>query len=341
MNFTDQYRKYSLISIILLMGIIIFKEMTPFIGGLLGALTIYTLVRRQMFYLTTKRKVKRAIGAAIITIEAILCFLVPLSLIVWLIVSKLQDINLDPQAFIAPIEQLATAIQQKTGYDILGSDTLPFLVSQLPRIGQAVMGGIGSFIINIFVLIFVLYFMLMGGQKMERYVTEMLPFNRENRLSVTNEINMVIRSNAIGIPLLALIQGTVATVGFFIFGVPNAIILGVLTCIASIIPVVGSGIIWLPAAIYMAINNDWFGAIGIAAYGFIVISNSDNLIRFVIQKQMADIHPLITVFGVVIGLSLFGFMGVIFGPLLLSLFFLFIDILKREYLDNRKIRLEK
>ena len=62
----------------------------------------------------------------------------------------------------------------------------------------------------------------------------------------------------------------------------------------------------------------------------------DNLIRFILQKKMADIHPLITIFGVVIGLSLFGFMGVIFGPLLLSLFFLFVDMFKREYLDGKK-----
>ncbi|GAE17288.1 hypothetical protein IX307_002364 [Bacteroides pyogenes] len=341
MDFTDKYRKYSLISIILLIGIVILRQMTPFIGGLLGALTIYTLVRGQMFYLTKKRRMKRVIGATIITVEAILFFLVPLSLIVWMLVNKLQDINLDPQSFIAPIEQLAAAIRKKTGYDILGGDALSFLLAQLPRIGQAVMGGIGSFVINIFVLIFVLYFMLMGGERMEKYVSELLPFNKENRLNVTNEINMIIRSNAIGIPLLALIQGAVATVGFFIFGVPNAIILGVLTSIASVIPVVGSGIVWLPAAIYMALSDDWFGAIGIAAYGIIIVSNSDNLIRFIIQKQMADIHPLITVFGVVIGLPLFGFMGVIFGPLLLSLFFLFVDILKREYLDNGKIRFYK
>lgn len=341
MDFTDKYRKYSLISIILLIGIVILRQMTPFIGGLLGALTIYTLVRGQMFYLTKKRRMKRVIGATIITVEAILFFLVPLSLIVWMLVNKLQDINLDPQSFIAPIEQLAAAIRKKTGYDILGGDALSFLLAQLPRIGQAVMGGIGSFVINIFVLIFVLYFMLMGGERMEKYVSELLPFNKENRLNVTNEINMIIRSNAIGIPLLALIQGAVATVGFFIFGVPNAIILGVLTSIASVIPVVGSGIVWLPAAIYMALSDNWFGAIGIAAYGIIIVSNSDNLIRFIIQKQMADIHPLITVFGVVIGLPLFGFMGVIFGPLFLSLFFLFVDILKREYLDNGKIRFYK
>ena len=88
-------------------------------------------------------------------------------------------------------------------------------------------------------------------------------------------------------------------------------------------------------AAYLAISGDWFHAIGLAAYGAIVVSQSDNLIRFILQKKMADTHPLITIFGVVIGLPLFGFMGVIFGPLLLSLFFLFVNMFKKEYLDLR------
>jgi len=99
---------------------------------------------------------------------------------------------------------------------------------------------------------------------------------------------------------------------------------------------VGTALVWFPVAVYMAVTGDWFNAIGLAAYGSIIVSQLDNLIRFILQKRMADIHPLITIFGVVIGLSLFGFMGVIFGPLLLSLFFLFVDMFKREYLDGRK-----
>lgn len=337
MSLKEQYWKYSLIVIILLMGVIIFRRITPFLGGLLGALTIYILVRNQLFFLTVKRKMKKSIGALLITAEVILLFLVPLILIVWIIVNKMQDINLDPQSFIAPIEQMATSIKEKTGYDVLGSDTVSFIVSILPRIGQAVMGGISSFAINVSVLVFVLYFMLVGGQKMEDYLNEILPFNKKNAQDVIHKINMIIRSNAIGIPLLAIIQGSVATAGYFIFGAPNALILGLFTCFATIIPMVGTAIIWIPTAAYMALNGEWFNAIGLLAYGGAIVSQLDNLIRFVLQKKMADIHPLITVFGVVIGLPLFGFMGVIFGPLLLSLFLLFIDMFKKEYLDNQKL----
>lgn len=337
MNLKEQYWKYSLIAIIILIGILIFQRITPFIGGLLGALTIYILVRKQMFHLTVKKKIKKSIGAMLITGEVIFVFLIPLSVIVWIIVSKLQYINLDPQSFIASIEQIAIAIKDKTGYDVLGSDTVSYIVSAIPRIGQAVMGGISSFVVNIFVLVFVLYFMLIGGQKMEAYINEILPFNEKNSQDVIHEINMIIRANAIGIPLLAVIQGSIATIGYFIFGAPNALILGLFTCFAAIIPMIGTTIIWIPTAAYLALNGDWFNAIGLFLYGGAVVSQLDNLFRFMLQKKIADIHPLITVFGVIIGLRLFGFMGIIFGPLLLSLFLLFVDMFKKEYLDNRKL----
>ena len=336
MSVKEQYWRYSLIAIIIVLGIVLFQQITPFLGGLLGALTIYILVRKQMIRLTTKRKMKRSTAALLITTEAVFFFLIPISLVVWMLVDKLQNLNLDPQSIIAPIEEIAVIIKSKPGYDVLGSDTTSFIVSALPRIGQAVMGGISSFVVNLFVLVFVLYFMLIGGIKMEAYVNAILPFNATNTEHVIHEINMIVRSNAIGIPLLAVIQGGVAMIGYFIFGAPNALLLGFLTCFATVIPMVGTGLIWFPVAVYMALTGDWPNAIGLAAYGGIIVSQLDNLIRFILQKKMADTHPLITIFGVVIGLSLFGFMGVIFGPLLLSLFFLFVDMFKREYLDTRK-----
>ena len=335
MSTKEQYWKYSLIVIILFMGVIIFRQITPFLGGLLGALTIYILVRGQMNHLVEKRKLKRSISALLITAETIFVFLIPLGLTVWMVANKLQDINLDPQTYIAPIQQVAEFIKEKTGYDVLGKDTLSFIMSILPRIGQIIMESISSLAINLFVMIFVLYFMLIGGKKMEAYVNDSLPFNETNTQEVIHEINMIVRSNAIGIPLLAIIQGGVAMIGYLLFGAPNILMLGFLTCFATIIPMVGTALVWFPVAAYLAISGDWFNAIGLFGYGAIVVSQSDNLIRFILQKKMADTHPLITIFGVVIGLPIFGFMGVIFGPLLLSLFFLFVDMFKKEYLDLR------
>ena len=183
MSTKEQYWKYSLITIIIGLGIILARQITPFLGGLLGALTIYILVRRQMIYLSEKRKIKRTIAATVITAEAILCFLVPLALVVWLAVVNLQNINLDPQAVIAPFEEAASIIKARTGYNVLSGNSLSFFISSL---------------------VFVLYFMLIGGKKMEQYVNELLPFNETNTQEIVHEINMIVRSNAIGIKLFVI-----------------------------------------------------------------------------------------------------------------------------------------
>lgn len=336
MSMKEQYWKYSLITIVLGLGLLIIAKLSVFLSGFLGALTLYILLRKQMIYLTEKKKLKQSWSALLLSTEAVLCFLIPISLFVWLLVSKLQNINLDPQIIIAPIEQVVAIVKEKTGYDVLGADSLSYIVSVLPNIGQAVMGGIGSFGVNLFVMIFVLYFMLVGGTKMEQYVKGVMPFSESNSSEVTHKINRIIRANAIGIPLLAILQGTVALIGYFIFGAPNALLMGFLTCFATIIPMVGTALVWVPITIYLALTGDWGHAIGLGLYGGLVISQCDNLIRFLLQKKMADTHPLITIFGVIIGLRLFGFMGVIFGPLLLALFLLFVDMFKKEYLDRQQ-----
>ena len=126
----------------------------------------------------------------------------------------------------------------------------------------------------------------------------------------------------------------IALIGYWIFNVPSPFLIGFLTCFATIIPVVGTALVWFPLALYMALTGDWVNALGLTAYALIVVTNVDNLIRFVLQKKMADTHPLITIFGVIIGLSLFGFMGIIFGPLLISIFILCFNIFKEKYLEN-------
>ena len=335
MTFKEQYWKYSLIIIILFMSMILFRYFSPLLSGLLGASTIYILVRKQMFALTEKKKMGRSIAATLILLEAILCFLIPLSFAVWLLIEELQGINLNLGASIQSIQEIIAQIKERTGYNVLSSDNLVSVASYLPKIGQMLIGSVSSFAVNSVVMLFVLYFMLIGGRKMESYLYDLLPFSNNNKNDVLDQINVMVRSNAIGIPVLASVQGIFATIGYIIFGVPDPVLFGFLTCFATIIPLVGTMFIWLPLAIYLAITGDWLNASGLAVYALIVISNIDNLVRFILQKKIADTHPLITVFGVVIGLPVFGFWGVIFGPLFLSMFILLVDIFKREYLNNK------
>ena len=332
--FKELYWRYSLFVLIAGLGLTIFAELTPFLGGLLGAVTIYVLLRRQMWFLSERRRWRRSLAASLLLGEAIFFFLVPISLIVWMVVDKIQGVALDPQSVVTPVRHVADLIQQKTGYDLWSESNLQSVLGYLPRAGQWLVGGIVNFAVNLVVLLFVLYFMLIGGLRMEEYCREILPFNRDVGSSVMREVHMIVRSNAIGIPLLAVVQGVVAFVGYLVFNAPSPLFWGVLTCFATIIPIFGTALIWLPLAGYMALTGDWGPAIGLLLYGGLVVTHVDNVVRFIMQKKMADVHPLITIFGVFIGLSLFGFMGVIFGPLMLAMFVFCVNVFKRRYLDG-------
>ena len=358
----EKYWRYSLFVLIAGLGLTIFAELTPFLGGLLGAVTIYVLLRRQMWFLSERRRWRRSLAASLLLGEAIFFFLVPISLIVWMVVDKIQGVALDPQSVITPVRHVAGLIQQKTGYDLWSESNLQSVLGYLPRAGQWLVGGIVNFAVNLVVLLFVLYFMLIGGLRMETYCREILPFDRCAARSVMREIHMIVRSNAIVIPLLAvsqattpcetassgmmmafvrtimwisrISQGVVAYVGYLAFGVPEPLFWGVLTCFATILPIVGTALVWLPLAAYMSLDGNWGQGVGLVMYGTLVVTQVDNLVRMVMQKKMADVHPLITIFGVFIGLSLFGFMGVIFGPLMLAMFVFCVNVFKRRYLDG-------
>jgi len=332
----EQYWKYALIIFVICLGAVIFVELLPFLSGILGAITLYVLVRPQMFYLVEKKRFKKSIAATLIIIEVVLCILIPTFLAVWLLLGKINSIELAPSSIISTIQNYTDLFKEKTSYDLFSSENISSITTYATRVVQIILGQISSFLIQSLVLIFVLYFMLVSCRPMESYLIEILPFSTRNKKDVLKETKMMVRSNAIGVPLLAVIQGAIATIGYIIFGVPDPVLFGFLTCFATILPLIGTALIWFPLAAYLAVMNHWPSAIGLAVYALVVISNIDNLVRFMLQKKMADTHPLITVFGVIIGLTLFGFWGVIFGPLLLSMFILLFNMFKKEYLDKDK-----
>ena len=145
-------------------------------------------------------------------------------------------------------------------------------------------------------------------------------------------------ANAIGIPVVAIGQGLIALIGYLIFGAPSAILLFALTCVASMLPIVGAAIIYIPVCIFMIAEGNVGPGLGLAAYCIIVVGLTDNLLRFTLLKKLENIHPLNTVFGIIMGINLFGFMGLIFGPILISITILLIQVYRDEFgEDDREL----
>ena len=331
----ERYWKYSLIVFIIGLGYLLFRQAQPFMNGILGGFTLYLLLRNFTFWLQTK--MKPALAVWLVTIGVTLFILIPLSLFSWALVSQVSKMHFDTEAIIRPAWHVIDFIKDRTGFDILSEKSLSFFVSQASSIGQSVMTGVSDLLVNLCVAIMLLFFMLYEGKPMEHYISTLLPFKAENKIEVLKKVQLMVRSNAIGIPLLAIIQGFISLGGYLICDAPNPFLSAMLTAFASVIPLVGTALVWVPITIYFLIVGSWVNALMMLGYGAIIVSQCDNLIRFLLQKKMADVHPLITIFGVVAGLPLFGFLGVIFGPLLVSLFLLFVDMFRKEFLleDNQ------
>jgi predicted PurR-regulated permease PerM len=332
----EKYFKYSLITLIILFGWLIISGLWSFVNGLLGAFTIYLLVRKQMIYLTEKRKIKKMFAAILILLEVIAFVFTPIYLIIWMLIGRIQGIDIDVPALISTVQHFIKLVDQKTGYDLLDAGNIKSITGYVTTALQFIINQVSGLVISTIVIIFLLFFMLLNSRAMEAYFLDLLPFSENSKKEVIGEIDVMVRANTLGIPLLALIQGIVATIGYWAVGVPSPILLGFATGFATIIPIVGTGIVWAPIVVYLALTGNWIATIGLLAYCVIILTNVDNVIRLILQKKMADTHPLITVFGVLLGLKYFGFWGIIFGPLLLSMFFLLISIFKKEYLDKDK-----
>lgn len=330
--------KYVLITLLILIGLIFFKEGRPFLSGIFGASTLFVMMRNQMAYLTEKKKWNRTLSASLLLLEALLFFLIPLTLFALLIVDSLSGIEFDIQLWLTQAESFINQIEERLGYNLITLDNLAFLPKWGGSIIQFLAASTYSLILNSIVVLFILYYILYNYKGFERGFKEILPFREENKQILASETKEIIRANAIGIPLLGIIQGVFALIGYLIFGIDRAVLFAILTAFSTILPVIGTMAVWVPLGIGFFIGGEYLTGFIFLMYGTFVIGGVDNVARFMLQKQLADIHPLITIFGVILGLQMFGFWGVIFGPLLLSYLILFFNMYRHDYIPGSKAK---
>src|SRR5690606_34981572 len=158
-----------------------------------------------------------------------------------------------------------------------------------------------------------------------------LPFSAKSKNEIWNEVDLMVRSNALGIPILGICQGLVAMLGYWIFGVESFILWGILTGVSSIVPVLGTMTIYVPLTIMTLAAGHTMNGIGLGIYCFLLVGGIDNILRFTILKTLGNVPPLITVFGVLLGLNMFGMLGLIFGPLILSSVQVLIKVYGNEF----------
>jgi predicted PurR-regulated permease PerM len=323
-------RQLFIIFIICVLAWLILDQILPYFSGVLAAFTLFVLFRKLMDKLE-KRGWYSWLASSFILVIATLAIAVPVLLVVLMIGSKIGSPTKNFNKLVSSYETQAKGLEEKFGIDFASRIDVGSITEWLSSSFQSIANSTFDAFIAISIMYFLLYYMLINHKKMLSSMQDYIPLRSENIKEVGKEVASKVKANAIGIPLVGLFQGFVALIGFWIFGVPNPWFWFVITSIASVVPFVGTAFSVISVSIILFASGETNAGIGMLIYGFVVVNSSDNLVRLLVLKKMANEHPLITLMGVIIGLPLFGFIGLIFGPLLISLLLIVLKIYKKEF----------
>ena len=179
------------------------------------------------------------------------------------------------------------------------------------------------------VVLFTLFFVLRDKEELIDYIKSLLPFSKEVEKKLFDYSKGITSAVIYGQVVVGVLQGLIAGAGFIIFGVPNAILLMFLAILLSILPLLGPYLVWVPVFIYLLIAGNTPQAVGIAIFG-IISSTIDNFLRPIIVSRRTKIHSSIILIGMIGGLFMFGILGLILGPLILSYLLVILELYKNK-----------
>ena len=325
------YRRAASLLIIITLGIFLAWTLSSFLTAFLSAIIFYVLMKPLMKYLVVKRRWGKSWATIVLLLLSLVLFLGPAWTLYGLLASKINYALVHSTELIAGLRQMDDYIFNLSGIRLLSEDMLKKIQEIAANVIPQILGATADMLATIGMMYFMLYYLLMNFGKNEKMLGDLLPVEEDKALRFSSELESAVFSNVLGAPVLATLQGLCAGLGFWFFGLEEPWFWGAITGFMSFIPIVGTAIVWIPAGIYQLVNGENWQGIGILIFGGIIITNIDNVFRFTLQKKFADVHPMVTVLGVIVGLQYFGITGIVFGPLLISYFLLMIKMYREEY----------
>lgn len=333
--FTDKQRNNIVLITILILACVILYSLRDLFNAFLGSIILYTIFKPVYNYLQIKLgKITSAIS--VITFSFII-IIIPFFTVSYMVVNRMTSLKNDQFR----VKVLISKIDDFIGLKFNQPNLVEKYVSKLGDFVQdlfpsVLTGALGVFL-TITIMYFMLYFMLVQSEKFEQNLLKYAPMKQHHALQFGVELKNTTYSNVLGQGVIAFVQGLLVTLCFFLVGVNDAIFWGIIGFFLSFMPVIGAPLITGPAALILFINGQFWQGMFVTLFTLIVIINIDNVIRFIINKRIADTHPIITVIGVIIGLPLFGFVGLVFGPLLLLWFIHLLKIYENDKIVTENI----
>ena len=320
----------------IVLGVAVFWILEPFAGALLWAALLAFLLFPLNLWLRAKLRGRTTLAALLLTLTAVVMVVVPTIVLGVMFATEASALVRELQASAAQhqlqspgdLANLVDSFAQRIG----GWLPLPIeqvrtsLLSAGEQLAQSALSVGGSLFASLLGLVvatvialFVLFFFLRDGEQMVTRAMVLVPLDGRRKAQLLNHLADVTRAVVLGALVTALVQGTLAGIGFALAGVPSPIVFGVLSVGAALVPLVGATLVWVPIALWMGVSGHWGAALFLAIWAVAVISSADNVVRPLFISSRAKITTLPVFIGLLGGISAFGAIGIFLGPLVIAL----------------------
>ncbi len=335
MAFTN-LNTYFFLGLLALASVGMFLIFQPFLTAILVAAILAVLFARPYAFLKRFFHGSEIWASVITCIFAILLVILPVSVVFSLALNEANNFYHSNQS--AGMLEKGIVLLESVPFlniDVRGAQEIS---GSFQEIGKGLIGFLGAayqsvaaFVLWLFVVFFSLFYFLIDGKRAVGYLMRLSPLRDEHERLLFQKFISISRATLKGTLIVGLIQGLLGGIAFFIVGVPSPIIWGIFMALLSLIPLVGAGIVWLPASIILLLTGNIWEGVFLILFGIGVISTIDNILRPKLVGRDTEMHPLLVFFATLGGISLFGISGFLIGPIVVSLFMALADIYSSEY----------
>ncbi|AFV25013.1 hypothetical protein Mpsy_2813 [Methanolobus psychrophilus R15] len=336
-------KMWQALTILVLLVIVLAYALFPYISAFFGAFILYA-VFKPLYRFLTRINIKPGVSALAVILISILVILIPVYILMAIVFLQIQVMLEDINGIYSSIESMIHYIGHISNnilpveLDLM--ERLMGIISSLANsISIMAVGAISTIsqrLVEFIIMYFVLFYLLVGDRSaFAQNLRNAIPFNKKNTNRLLEQFTSLVRTILISTGIIAILQGTILTVTFLLLGIEGAFLWGFVTMLLAFLPVVGPPIIWVPTLALQIMQGDTFTAVGVLIGG-ILHTLVDEVLRPFVQKRVGKIHPLVTLIGVITGLKLFGLLGIIIGPLLISYVLLVTAMFHEEYLFRQE-----
>jgi len=319
-----------LFAVVAILGIAIALPFVTYI--VLAGILTYTLF--PLYHFINQRTRRPSLSAGFCILVALLVMILPTVYLVSELVAQVSGAyNTLQTDWLGQVgDYLNSLTNGRVDFQEILRSALDQVRQSIVGLAPNILGSISDLLIGLFILFFVMFYGFRDGQRFITYLKALIPLEGNLKDSLFHEMRTVTQAVLYGQVLTAVIQGGLGGVGLLIVGIPNALFWGAIMIITAFLPVLGTPLIWVPAAVGLILDGKTTRGILLLIYGATIVMNIDNFLRPKLVSGRTNVHPVLILIGVLGGLKVFGFIGMLVGPLILAILVALIKFYEQNYM---------